>query len=227
MSNVQTVVSDLLKAISGICDLEDSTQKAFSEVMLPILQTALSASASSGSGDGTKIKLGKGKGGSKKSSKPKEEKLASKNGYHFFVAAKMGEVKAAGVGAKERMGKIGGMWKALNDDTRKPYKEMAERYNAHVAKEMQSPDWKARKEAIQAAANAVANQGAPVAVSADDLEDVEDTSTVVTTATTSTAPTQAPVQSTASAQVSSATPAATSAAVPAATPVKRRAAKKP
>ena len=216
MSKAQSLVDEQVKAVSSICDLEPEVTQAFHAAMLPIAERHLSSLATSqtggvSSGDG-KIKIGK-KTPAKRTTKPKEEKLSGKNAYHFFVADKMSEVKAAGVEAKSRMKRIGEMWKALNDAERQPYKDMADRYNAYVAKEMQTSDWKARKETIVLAANSSAKTGSCVtAPTGDELEveveatseleeeDEQDTDSVNTVSTSVSvpvpvkAPVQAPVQ---------------------------------
>jgi hypothetical protein len=186
--SARALVDEQVKALSSICELESDVTQAFHAAMLPIAERHLTSAGSSSPAatGGEKIKLGK-KAGTKRASKPKEEKLSSKNGYHFFVAAKMSEVKAQGVEAKGRMKKIGEMWKALSEADRQPYKNMAARYNEHVGTEMKTSDWKARKEAIVAAANSVATTGTDVPVSAAALADAEvdedDGASVATTVT--------------------------------------------
>ena len=179
MSKAQSLVDEQVKALSSICDLEKEVTDAFHAAMLPIAErhlASLATAPAATTGEG-KIKIGK-KVGAKRATKPKEEKLSGKNAYHFFVADKMGEVKAAGVEAKSRMKRIGEMWKALAEDQRLPYKAMAERYNAFVGQEMKTSDWKDRKEAIVTAANASAKTGQSVPVvataAADEEEDDED-----------------------------------------------------
>src|SRR5207244_4311061 len=140
----KALVDEQVKALSSICDLETDVTNAFHAAMLPIAErhlASLTSAAAPVAVGGGKIKIDK-KSGSKKASstasKPKEEKLSSKNGYHFFVANKMGEVKAQGVEAKGRMGKIGAMWKALSEADKQPYQDMAKRYNEYITKEMAS-----------------------------------------------------------------------------------------
>lgn len=205
--SAQDLVNEQVKSLSAICELETEVTDAFRKAMLPIAERYLAqASAGSAAGSDGKLKLTK-KGGAKRgTAKPKEEKLTSKNGYHFFVAAKMAEVKNAGVEAKGRMKAIGDKWKALDDAGRAPYKSMAERYNAHVTAESKTADWKARKDAIVEAANAAARAGAPAGVTVAAVTgDDDDTATVATTATTATAP--APAVAPAPVQAPAPTPA--------------------
>lgn len=204
MSQAKSLVDEQVKALSAICDLEAEVTAAFHAALLPIAERYLASSSASGSltSDG-KIKIGKKTGG-KRVSKPKEEKLSTKNSYHFFVADKMAEVKQQGIEAKLRMKKIGEMWKALSDEQRLPYKEMADRYNAFVAKEMQTDDWKSRKESIMAAANSSAKSGSDEPVpdlSVDVPEEDEatadvadETESVSTTVSTVSAPAPTPVK---------------------------------
>lgn len=187
MSSAQ-LVKELVSALSGICELETDIMNAFRDAMTPIVEKHV---ATLGSSTGEKVKLTKkGAVAKTRTSKPKEDKLTTKNGYHFFVAAKMGEVKAANVPAKERMKKIGEMWKGLDDAGKQPFKSMAERYNAHIATESKSADWKDRKEAIVAAANAAATAG--TGISAGALADADDADETATVATVATAPVATP-----------------------------------
>ncbi len=188
----KSIVDEQIKSLEQICDLEQDVIQAFHVALLQVAERHL-ATLSTGSTpvSGEKIKLGKK--ATKRVTKPKEEKLSSKNAYHFFVAAKMGEVKAAGVEAKGRMKRIGEMWKALSDDERKPFKDMATRYNDYVQNEMKSDDWKARREAIVLAANqhATSAEGAtavsvPTTTDADEevdedeeVDDADEVETVV------------------------------------------------
>lgn len=151
MSKAQLLVDEQVTALSSICELENEVTQAFRSAMLPIAERHLAVAAQSGGASSEKIKITKKP--TKRNTKPKEEKIAGKNAYHFFVADKMGEVKAAGIEAKSRMKRIGEMWKSLDDQSRQPYKDMAERFNSYIAIEMRNPDWKERKEDIVAAAN--------------------------------------------------------------------------
>src|SRR5437667_7614698 len=106
--SAKSVVDEQSKALSSICELESEVTNAFHAAMLPIAERYLASAGASASvvPAGEKIKIGTKKTATKRATKPKEEKLSSKNGYHFFVAAKMGEVKSAGGEAKARMKRI-------------------------------------------------------------------------------------------------------------------------
>src|SRR5689334_20595261 len=116
MSAAKALVDEQVKSLGSICDLESDVTQAFHAALLAVAERHLAnlTTATSSGASGEKIKIGK-KTGTKRATKPKEDKLSSKNAYHFFVAAKMGEVKAAGVEAKGRMKRIGEMWKALSE----------------------------------------------------------------------------------------------------------------
>jgi hypothetical protein len=190
--SAKALVDEQVKSLATICELDSDVMQAFHGALLTVAERHLASMTPASTSSGEKIALTK-KGTAKRASKPKEDKLSSKNAYHFFVAAKMGEVKAAGVEAKGRMKRIGEMWKALVDEDRQPFKDMASRYNEYVQNEMKSADWKDRREAIVAAANQSATAGVASSstVVADDAgeeegdeeADVDETSTVVTTAT--------------------------------------------
>ena len=191
--SAKALVDEQIKSLGNICELESDVIQAFHGALIAVAERHLANLSATVSPVVTeKIKIGQ-KTTTKRASKPKEDKLSSKNAYHFFVAAKMGEVKAAGVEAKGRMKRIGEMWKELTDEDRSPYKAMATRYNDHVQNEMKSADWKVRREAIMAAANLSATQGAAIELDDDVDDDVDETSTVVSCATVIATPTPAPV----------------------------------
>jgi hypothetical protein len=83
----------------------------------------------------------------------KDTKIPHKTAYHFFVAAKMGEVKNAGVAAKERMKYIGEIWKKLSDVEKEPFQGQAKSYNDFIDKELETGDWSSRRDAIMGSAN--------------------------------------------------------------------------
>ena len=194
------LVDEQIKSLGSICDLEPDVTQAFHSALLQVAErhlATMSANTASTAVSGEKIKIGK-KATTKRTSKPKEDKLSSKNAYHFFVAAKMSEVKAAGVEAKGRMKRIGEMWKALSDDDRKPYKDMASRYNDHIQNEMKTADWKARRDDIVKEANLQATTGNEAVIddAEDDGEDEDnesEVSSVVTVASVVPTPAPAPV----------------------------------
>jgi len=201
--SAKVLVDEQVKSLSSICDLESDVTQAFHAALLQVAERHLAnlSTTTTAASTGEKIKIGK-KAGAKRVTKTKEDKLSSKNAYHFFVAAKMGEVKAAGVEAKGRMKRIGEMWKALSEDERKPYKDMAARYNEHVQGEMKTADWKARRDAIVAAANQHATSGTGAVVveseggdEEEEEDDVDETETVVSVAPVvpTPVPTPAPV----------------------------------
>jgi len=70
-------------------------------------------------------------GGGKKDKKEKtEKKPRKKSAYNVFVQEKMPEFKE--VPHKERMGKIGALWKALDDAGKKPFQDKANALNAEL-----------------------------------------------------------------------------------------------
>jgi hypothetical protein len=151
----EKIVSELLEELSSMCELDRDTVAQLKPVLLKVIQRHLSAlSGGAASSVDKKTKKGTGKRASTKS-----DKIPHKNGYHFFVAAKMGEVKDAGVGAKDRMKTIGEMWKKLTEADRVPFQDKAKTYNDSVDTEMKTTGWEARRETIVAAANQSA--GAP------------------------------------------------------------------
>ena len=173
MSSAKLCVDEQLNALKGICDLEKDVLSAFSDVMLPIAERYLSASTGSvASGD--KIKITKKTAGKTRTTKPKAEgAIPKKNPYHFYVAAQMSTVKAMNIGAKQRMSKIGEMWKATSVDDRSQYKAAADSYNNSIAEATKVDGWLANRDAVIAAANATAhkeltNVTAPVDASASD-----------------------------------------------------------
>lgn len=201
--SAKALVEEQVKSLSTICELEPDVTKAFQDALLQVAERHLSAQSSSSGGD--KIKLEK-KAGTKKASKPKEDKISHKNAYHFFVAAKMPEVKAEGVEAKGRMKSIGEKWKALAEPDRQPYKDMAVRYNDYVNNAMKSGDWKDHRDDIVASANRSAGINNDQGDEADGDDAEEDT--VSTISTTSTAISTAPSTVSAPVQVTATAPAA-------------------
>lgn len=71
----------------------------------------------SASGEGKKDKKDK-----------KDKKPRKKSAYNVFVQEKMPVFKE--VPHKERMGKIGALWKSLSDDDKKPFQDKADVLNA-------------------------------------------------------------------------------------------------
>lgn len=167
--SAKSFVDEQLNALSSLCELDAQTREAFSSALLPIAEAQFSKM---GVTEGGKIKLSKKATGKTRVTKPKEDKISNKNAYHIFVAAKMAEVKGNNVPAKERMTAIGQLWKALDEDGKKPYAAQAAAYNAYIAEQMKSDDWKTRRDDIMKEANAHA--GAPVADVAAE-ETVEET----------------------------------------------------
>jgi hypothetical protein len=158
--SAKSFVDEQLNALSSLCELDAQTREAFSSALLPIAEAQFSKMGA-GVTEGGKIKLSKKATGKTRVTKPREDKISNKNAYHIFVAAKMAEVKGNNVPAKERMTAIGQLWKALDEDGKKPYAAQAASYNAYIAEQMKSDDWKARRDDIMKEANAHA--GAPVA----------------------------------------------------------------
>ena len=178
--SVKTLVEAQIVALSNICDLEAEVLSAFQSALEEVASAHLAKLASGASSEGgAKLKLTKKDTGKARVTKPKEDKISAKNAYHFFVAAKMGEVKTAGVEPKGRMKRIGEMWKALGEDERGPYKAMATKYNEIVLEAQKSDDWKARREDIVKDANRQAIEGSGI-----DVDDIDDSASIVSTVST-------------------------------------------
>jgi hypothetical protein len=149
----EKIVTELLDELSQMCELDKDTVAQLRPGLLKVIQKHMGAF-----GDAP-APAKKGKKGTAKRVTTKSDKIPHKNGYHFFVAAKMGEVKEAGVGAKDRMKTIGEMWKKLTEAEKVPFQEKAKTYNDSVEAEMKTTGWEARRESIVAAANLAS--GAP------------------------------------------------------------------
>jgi hypothetical protein len=177
--SVNVIVEEIFKAINAVCDLDDQivTHLRPGLVAIATKYFVVNSATSDASAEGGK---GKGKGKGKKSDKPKSTKIARKNAYHFFVAAKMGEVKSQDIVANERMKRIGEMWKQLDEAGRKPFGDMASLFNEYVDKEIKTAGWEARRDEIIKAANKAA--GIP-----------EDTATTIAGETVVPAPAPVPV----------------------------------
>jgi hypothetical protein len=164
----------LVSSLSNVCDLEPDVQSAFLAAMEPLVREFVESVGKSSTGSGEKIKLSKKSGNNKRATKPKEDTISKKNAYHCYVADKMGEVKAQGVAPKERMGKIGAMWKATSDEDKQPYREMAQRYNDYVVEAMKDTNWKANKDEIIKSANQEAKLNSGSSASGEDDEAATD-----------------------------------------------------
>ena len=71
-----------------------------------------------------------------KTNKAKKTGPKKLSGYQFFVKEKMPEMKEdTSIESKERMGKIGAAWKALNEDEQQSFKDKATAANAQAAAE--------------------------------------------------------------------------------------------
>lgn len=155
-TTTSTIVQQLIKTLSETCELESDGIKTISEsfhsVILPYITSIM---AQTGAPVAEKTKTTKGKAPKKDTSAPKAEKIPPKNGYHIFVAEKMTEVVTDNsVAPKERMGKIGGMWKGMTEEGKQVYNDKAGKYNAFVTKEVAGGDWVSRQAEIIDAANA-------------------------------------------------------------------------
>jgi hypothetical protein len=148
---IEKVVAELLDELSTMCDLDVDTVKALKPGFVKVIEKNIGSFGAAPAGE-KKVK-GKGTRGAGKKATPKSDKIPHKNGYHFFVADKMGQVKEQGVGAKERMKTIGEMWKLLSEDDRKPFKGKAQLFNDAVDGEMKNEGWIARRDSIVEAAN--------------------------------------------------------------------------
>jgi hypothetical protein len=159
----ENCVNEQLKSLAAICDLDSEVLGAFKTAMLPIVERHMASNGSapaSSAGTGDKIKLNK-KGGVAKPRKTKakvEGDISAKNPYHFYVAAQMTTVKGLNIAAKQRMSKIGEMWKATAVEDRAPYKSAADVYNAHVTEAKKADGWVATRDSIIAAANSLAQK---------------------------------------------------------------------
>jgi hypothetical protein len=141
----EKITSELVKALSDVCQLDDETVGQLRPVLLEVIQKNLAEFAPAPKGK---------KGGAPKKEKeekepeeaeeeePKSDKIHHRNAYHFFVNAKMNVVKDnKDVAAKQRMKVIGEMWKKVTDDEKKPFQEQARLYNESVDLATQKTDW--------------------------------------------------------------------------------------
>jgi len=143
--------------------------------MRPVVDEFL-ANATPASTEKVKLTKKTSTGKSKGTTKEKADKISTKNAYHVFVAAKMGQVKGDGVDAKKRMGAIGELWKALTADDKAPYEAYAKAYNEYVQAAQNEADWKSRVEEIKKAGNAHAQSATGIVTSSSSAasEDGED-----------------------------------------------------
>lgn len=154
-ASASALVEKLLDHVKVSCETDDEGLiKVLREGFAPAVEEFV---GSLGTSSGESVGTGKRGKASKaeKVEKVKEKKLRPKNPYHFFVADKMGEVKAQGVPAPERMKTLGGMWKELSDDGKVVYNERAKKYNDFIVEAQTKPDWSSRIEEIQRQANAL------------------------------------------------------------------------
>lgn len=156
MANDEKITAELIEALSSVCELDSDTIAQLKPALQNVVKKHVSEMVGGTPPVAEKVK-GK-KGGAKKVS-TKSDKIPHKNGYHFYVAAKMMEIKES-VAAKERMKIIGEMWKKLGEDEKKPFQDQAHLYNESVDGEMKTENWTTRREAIIASANQCS--GAPV-----------------------------------------------------------------
>ena len=182
------LVDEQLKRLASLCDLDADVLASFRKELLEVAQTHLARLSASSSASAPAEGESKRKGG-KRAPKAKPTKISAKNGYHFFVAAKMAEVKSAGVEAKARMKQIGDLWKATAEADRAPFKEMATKYNEYVATECKTAGWEDRRDDIVARANQLATGGKIDVTSVPD----DETATVATAAVSVATPAPAPV----------------------------------
>lgn len=154
-TSATVLVEKLLDHVKVSCETDDEGLiKVLREGFAPAVEEFV-ASLSSGQGQ---VPVSSKRGKSSKTEvaeKVKEKKLRPKNPYHFFVADKMGEVKAQGVPAPERMKTLGGMWKELSDEGKVVYNDRAKKYNDFIVEAQTKPDWATRIEEIQRQANAL------------------------------------------------------------------------
>jgi hypothetical protein len=144
------VTSDVVDALGGVCDLEGEVRAAFTETISQVLgKYYIATEAPSAPASGGKISI------KKKGAKKASNRKPSKNPYHFFVAATMPKVKEDGVEPKQRMKRIGELWKATDDEGKAPFTAMAEAYNAKVAELTAEEGWV--KEDVHAAAQEAAD----------------------------------------------------------------------
>jgi len=148
----EKIVNEIMKELAEVCDLDDSIQSTLKPVIQKVIKKYMTDIVPVATSAEAPVKTKKG---SKKAT-VKSDKIPHKNGYHFFVGAKMNEVKDAGVPSKERMTHIGSMWGGLDENGRKPYQEMARLFNESVDGEMKTEGWAARRDTIVSNANVVA-----------------------------------------------------------------------
>lgn len=158
MSNLTAqVTSDVVNALGSVVDLEPEVSDAFTQTISSVLSkyylaTEAPSTTTSSGGEGLKVQLKR-----KKKKRDTSNRKPSKNAYHFFVAAKMPEVKASGVEAKQRMATIGAMWKSVTETEKAPFVEAANAFNSTVAELTQTEGWDKTEvqDAAQTAAVAV------------------------------------------------------------------------
>lgn len=143
------IVDELFNKLATTCELEDEIVNALRPGFLEVVEKHLSPPTEVQSGEG---KTRTRKTATKRATSPKSDKIPHKNAYHFFVAAKMVEVKDS-VAAKDRMKHIGELWKKISDDERKTFVDKADSYNVSVDEAMKSSDWSSKREGIVETAN--------------------------------------------------------------------------
>jgi len=153
------IVDELFNKLSTTCELEDEIVNALRPGFLEVVEKHLSPPTEVQSGEG---KTRTRKTTTKRVTSPKSDKIPHKNAYHFFVAAKMVEVKDS-VAAKDRMKHIGELWKKISDDERKTFVDKADSYNVSVDEAMKSSDWSSKREGIVETATKATTE-APVEV---------------------------------------------------------------
>lgn len=145
MSNLTAqVTSDVVNALGSVVDLEPEVSDAFTQTISSVLSKyylateapSTTTTTSSGSGEGLKVQLKR-----KKKKRDTSNRKPSKNAYHFFVAARMPEVKESGVEAKQRMATIGSMWKSVTETEKAPYVAAASAFNAKVTELTANEGW--------------------------------------------------------------------------------------
>uniref|UniRef100_A0A6C0BKA3 HMG box domain-containing protein n=1 Tax=viral metagenome TaxID=1070528 RepID=A0A6C0BKA3_9ZZZZ len=214
----ETIVTEFLEALSTVCDLDDQTKATMRPCFLEVVKkhfTPQVTTTDTASVPPVKVKGKRATGAKRTTSKSKSDKIPHKNGFQFFMSAKMAEFKTSkDIKVSERMKIIGELWKKLSEDEKKPFTEKATLYNTHVDQEMKSPDWAARRAEIVTAANLSAGVSPKSATPEIEAEEVSETPAPV--APVPEAPAPAPVPETPAAVVPPAAPA----------PVRRRTTKK-
>lgn len=157
MANIDKITNEFITAISVACELDDDTIAALNPIIKEVVKNnieSLTPVAPTPVEKSTKVTKPRTK---KTDVIPDDKKISTKTGYHFFVAAKMSEIKDK-TNSKERMGVIGAMWKKVSEDNRQPYQACSKFYNEIIDNEMKNDGWQSRRREIVSEATKRANE---------------------------------------------------------------------